>query len=128
MSSTGVRSGLLLSILGVWLIMRATHQDATHRTLIDHILGNKTPSPTGSVTTAVGTAATDTGLVTATNPYGVTFAGTPASTAAMAAGVSPLYNPTNNANIIDATPYVPTGRTAGSAVSAARLAGAHRAR
>lgn len=36
---TGVRSGVLLAVLGLWLVMRSTHQDQSGRTLIDHILG-----------------------------------------------------------------------------------------
>lgn len=42
---TGVRSGLLLAIVGLWLVMRTTHQDQSHRTLIDHILGKAGLSP-----------------------------------------------------------------------------------
>lgn len=42
---TGVRSGILLAVLGVWLIMRATHQDSTKQTLIDHILNAGAPNP-----------------------------------------------------------------------------------
>jgi hypothetical protein len=42
---TGVRSGLLLAVVGLWLIMRATHQDQSGRTLIDHIIGQAGLSP-----------------------------------------------------------------------------------
>lgn len=37
--NTGVRSGVLLAVVGLWLIMRSTHGDANNRTLINHILG-----------------------------------------------------------------------------------------
>lgn len=47
--NTGVRSGVLLAVIGVWIIMRATHKDSTKtadfpdgRTLIDHIIGKQT--------------------------------------------------------------------------------------
>ncbi|HWD76925.1 MAG TPA: hypothetical protein VG371_17440 [Solirubrobacteraceae bacterium] len=49
---TGVRSGLLLAVIGLWLVMRTTHQDASGRTLIDHIIG-KTGLSTGQVAAGV---------------------------------------------------------------------------
>jgi hypothetical protein len=42
---TGVRSGILLAVIGLWLVMRTTHQDASGRTLIDHIIGKAGLSP-----------------------------------------------------------------------------------
>ncbi|PZS12311.1 MAG: hypothetical protein DLM64_05160 [Solirubrobacterales bacterium] len=63
--NTGVRSGVLLAVIGVWIIMRATHKDSTKtadfpdgRTLIDHIIGKQAGSggdavpPGGTVTPA----------------------------------------------------------------------------
>lgn len=54
--STGVRSGLLLAVLGVWLIMRATHQDAGGKTLINHIIDG------GGASTAAAQAASNAAL------------------------------------------------------------------
>ncbi len=39
MSSSGVR--ILIAVLGFWLIMRSVNSDASGRTLVDRILGNK---------------------------------------------------------------------------------------
>jgi len=50
--STGVRSGLLLAVLGVWLIMRATHQDAGGKTLINHIIDGGASPPSQTATGA----------------------------------------------------------------------------
>ncbi len=57
-TGTGVRSGLLLALVGLWLIMRATHQDQSGRTLIDHILSKKPGSgqPAASQHTAIASA------------------------------------------------------------------------
>lgn len=38
--------GLLMIVLGLWLLMRTVNQDSSGRTLIDHILGRK-PATTG---------------------------------------------------------------------------------
>lgn len=47
MTSTGVRSGLLLTLLGAFLIMRTITQDHTGRTLVDRLLGR--PATAGGV-------------------------------------------------------------------------------
>lgn len=44
--------GLLMMIVGFWLIMRTVNQDSTGRTLVDHILGN--PPTTTTNTGALG--------------------------------------------------------------------------
>jgi hypothetical protein len=50
--TTGVRSGLLLAVIGLWFVMRTTHQDASGRTLVDHIIG-KTGLSSGQVAAGV---------------------------------------------------------------------------
>lgn len=47
MTQTGVRSGVLLFVLGLWVLTRTVNKDASGRTLIDHILG-KLPSGSSS--------------------------------------------------------------------------------
>ena len=36
---TGVRSGILLMVVGLWLVLSSTRRDDSQRTLIDHITG-----------------------------------------------------------------------------------------
>jgi len=39
MTQTGVRSGILLAVIGLFVLLRTVNQDQSGRTLIDHILG-----------------------------------------------------------------------------------------
>jgi hypothetical protein len=52
-SSTGLR--LLLIVLGFWVVMRAVNKDASHRTLVDYILGQGGGNP-GTIPTETLTA------------------------------------------------------------------------
>jgi hypothetical protein len=73
-SGTGVGTGLLLAVLGLWLVLRTVNTDSTGRTLIDYLTGAAAaPGAVGAAETAVklstpwatlAQAATPTGLAT----------------------------------------------------------------
>jgi hypothetical protein len=60
MPQTGLRSGLLLAVVGLWVLLRTINADSTGRTLVDHLIGNKakkTPAsalPAAAAATGVG--------------------------------------------------------------------------
>jgi hypothetical protein len=39
MEERGIATGLLLAVFGLWLILRTVNRDASHRTLVDRIMG-----------------------------------------------------------------------------------------
>ena len=45
MPQSGVRSGLLLLVIGLFVILRSTRQDSSGRTLVDHLLGKVSTAP-----------------------------------------------------------------------------------
>lgn len=88
--ATGVRSGVLLAVLGLWLIMRATHQDTTsHHTLIDKILG----AGSGWTPAQVGAGQFRAQVAAAGGPTLMPL--TPQEKAALAAATSPNPTPAN---------------------------------
>jgi hypothetical protein len=102
--TTGVRSGILLLVIGVWVIMRTTHRDGTPtaafphgRTLIDHILGSSSSN------------STSTGAL----PAPQALPGVPAVPAATGAGTPPaIANPNPFAPLLGplSTPKTPSAQ------------------
>lgn len=76
MPQSGVRSGLLLMVVGLFIVLRSTRRDASGRTLVDHILGKNAPptlatgTPAPTITVPGTTAAAPTSLRTGANPRG----------------------------------------------------------
>ncbi len=63
MTGTGVRSGLLMIVLGVWILLRVTRHDSSGRTLADHILdpGTGTGASSSASTPGSGSSVFDHG-------------------------------------------------------------------
>lgn len=53
MPQSGVRSGLLLMVVGLFIVLRSTRRDAGGQTLVDHLLGiHHTPGVAPGITPA----------------------------------------------------------------------------
>ncbi len=94
---TNVRSGILLAVLGLWLVLRTTSQDQSGRTLVDHILTkapdwSKAKAPTIYPSSAAGVIALTPGADP--NSVQIPFPGSPVPTQpitpADTAGATPL--------------------------------------
>lgn len=99
MKSTGVRSGILLALVGLWLIMRTTHQDVSSRTLVDHILGKASSLKTSATSTPAAAAATPP-TATAITPTATAITPTVSNvTPTAGARSAPPTGPTRGTNI-----------------------------
>lgn len=80
MGQTGVRSGILLLVVGLWVLMRTVTRDQSGRTLIDHLLSKqpnwgKSPSlpQYGLASTPQAAAASTAAIHAAQNPAGIPY-------------------------------------------------------